>query len=301
MEAFLNFFKDFFGSAWTVLSSIRIMDVIDILFITVVLFYALKFIRDRRAGKLFIGLLFLLIIQIVARTLGLLTVNYVLGNFFEVGVIALIIIFQPELRSALEKVGSEPGKRFKSIREKYETNVSTASMIENVCTAVCQMAKEKTGALIVIERETKLGEHINSGTVINADPEASMIENIFFKNAPLHDGALVIRNDRLYAAGCFLPLSSGDNYKELGTRHHAALGVSEVSDAVVIVVSEQTGTISLAIDGNLNRSLDYVSLKQKLTDLLLGDVQHTKTTKQKRRKKNRNGGADDTSDKEQTE
>lgn len=280
METITEFFKDFFGSAWAALTSIGIRDVIDILFVSIVLFYALKFIRDRRAGKLFIGLLFLLIIQILARIFGLLTVNYVLGNFFEVGVLALIIIFQPELRSALEKVGSEPGKRFKIIREKNDSQEKTV-MIENVCTAVCQMAKEKTGALIVFERDTKLGEHINSGTIINADPTAAMIENIFFKNAPLHDGALVIRDDRLYAAGCFLPLGGGEGYKDLGTRHHAALGVSEVSDAVVIVVSEQTGTISVALDGNLKRNLDYVSLKEFLAGVLLGESLHLKNAKTK--------------------
>lgn len=276
--------KEFFSGIGMMLSSLSVSDCFDIILVAIVLFYAFRFIRDRRAGKLIIGVFLLLIIQIIARALGLLTINYVLGKFFEVGVIALIVLFQPELRSALEKVGSEPlrGLRFmgeKSTVQRYQ------NMIESVCEASCQMAKEKTGALIVIERETKLGEHINSGTVINADASAAMIENVFFKNAPLHDGAMVIRDCRLYAAGCFLPLSTRDDFKDLGTRHHAAVGVSEVSDAVVIIVSEESGTISIALEGKLRRNLDYVSMKRFLTSVFIGTEEETK--KEKSRIRNR--------------
>jgi diadenylate cyclase len=157
-------------------------------------------------------------------------------------------------------------------------------MIDSVCEASCQMAKEKTGALIVIERKTRLGEHINSGTVLNAETSAPLLENLFFKNSPLHDGAVVIRSGRVYAAGCFLPLSSNDDFKDLGTRHHAAVGVSEVSDAVVIVVSEQTGTISVALEGTLRRNLDYVSLKRFLTGVIDVSDESQKNEKNKKQK-----------------
>ena len=161
----------------------------------------------------------------------------------------------------------------------------TIQMIDSVCDASCQMAKDKTGALIVIERKTKLGEHINSGTVINAEATAPLLENLFFKNAPLHDGAVVIRGDKVYAAGCFLPLSTNDDFKDLGTRHHAAVGVSEVSDAVVVVVSEQTGTISVAIEGKLRRNLDYVSLKRFLMGVIDIAVDEEKNGKTKKNQK----------------
>ena len=209
--------KLFFKEAWVLISSISWRDFIDIALVTIILFYAFRFIRDRRAGKLIVGVVLLVAVQVLSEICGLGTINFLLGNFFEVGVLAIIILFQPELRSALEKVGSEPLRSLKMIGEKNSAQKRN-QLVDSVCEACCQMAKEKTGALIVFERKTKLGEHINSGTVINADPSAPMIENVFFKNSPLHDGALVIRNDRLYAAGCFLPLSSNDDFRELGTR-----------------------------------------------------------------------------------
>lgn len=274
--------KLFFNEAWVLISSISWRDFIDIALVTIILFFAFRFIRDRRAGKLIVGVVLLVAVQVLSEICGLGTINFLLGNFFEVGVLAIIILFQPELRSALEKVGSEPLRSLKMIGEKNSAQKRN-QLVDSVCEACCQMAKEKTGALIVFERKTKLGEHINSGTVINADPSAPMIENVFFKNSPLHDGALVIRNDRLYAAGCFLPLSSNDDFRELGTRHHAAVGVSEVSDAVVIVVSEQTGTISVALEGKLRRNLDYVSLKRLLVALLIGNAENEKSGKGKKK------------------
>ena len=275
--------KEFFSEVWMLISSVDVQDIFDILIVALLLYMAFTFIRNRRAGKLIVGVVLLLALQFAARTFGLLTINYVLGNFFEVGMIALIILFQPELRSALEKMGSEPLKSLRMIADKNYTQKMT-QMIDSVCEASCQMAKEKTGALIVIERKTKLGEHINSGTVINAEATAPLIENLFFKNAPLHDGAIVIRSGRVYAAGCFLPLSSNDDFKDLGTRHHAAVGVSEVSDAVVVVVSEQTGTISVALEGTLRRNLDYVSLKRFLTGVIDVSDESEKNEKSKKAK-----------------
>lgn len=280
------------------ISSVDVQDIFDILIVAILLYMAFTFIRNRRAGKLIVGVVLLIALQLIARTFGLLTINYVLGNFFEVGMIALIILFQPEFRSALEKMGSEPLKGIRMIADKNYTQKMT-QMIESVCEASCQMAKEKTGALIVIERKTRLGEHINSGTVLNAEASAPLLENLFFKNSPLHDGAVVIRSGRIYAAGCFLPLSSNDDFKDLGTRHHAAVGVSEVSDAVVIVVSEQTGTISVALEGTLRRNLDYVSLKRFLTgviDVSDDSQKNEKNKKQKSKKKSSKKKKDQSSD-----
>lgn len=284
MNALANSVKELFSEVWMLISSVDVQDIFDILIVAILMYFAFTFIRNRRAGKLIVGVVLLLMLQFLARTFGLLTINFVLGNFFEVGVIALIILFQPELRSALEKMGSEPLKSLRMIADKNQAQQMT-QMIESVCEASCQMAKEKTGALIVIERKTKLGEHINSGTVINADATAPLIENLFFKNAPLHDGAVVIRSGKVYAAGCFLPLSSNDDFKDLGTRHHAAVGVSEVSDAVVVVVSEQTGTISVALEGKLRRNLDYVSLKRFLTAVIDISSEEEKGGKTKKSKK----------------
>ena len=283
--------RDFFSEIWVLLSSIKIQDVFDILIVAVLLYYIFTFIRDRRAGKLILGVALLLLIQMLSTWFGLLTVNYILGNFISVGVLAIIILFQPEFRSALEKV-SDPLSGFKLIGAKNAAQ-ATMQMIDSVCEASCQMAKEKTGALIVIEQKTKLGEYIGSGTVINADPSAQMLENLFFKNSPLHDGAVIIRGARVYAAGCFLPLSMNDECRDLGTRHHAAVGVSEVSDAIVIVVSEQTGIISVALGGKLRRNLDYVSLHKFLQGLLMESQDSMRSDRKKNRKnagKNTAGG-----------
>ena len=276
--------RDFFSEIWVLLSSIRVQDVFDILIVAVLLYYIFTFIRDRRAGKLILGVALLLLIQMLSTWFGLLTVNYILGNFVSVGVLAIIILFQPEFRSALEKVGSDPLGSFKMIGNKNSAQAQM-QMIDSICEASCQMAKDKTGALIVIERNTKLGEYIGSGTVINADPSAQMLENLFFKNSPLHDGAVIIRGTRIYAAGCFLPLSTNDECRDLGTRHHAAVGVSELSDAIVIVVSEQTGTISVALAGKLRRNLDYVTLHKFLQGLLIESPDNDKNDRKKSRKK----------------
>ena len=294
LDYLLQITSEFFSEVWLLITSASYTDLFDILLVAFLLFYAFTFIRDKRAGKLIIGVFILLLLEVLAYASELSTVKFLLGNFFEVGMIALIILFQPELRSALEKVGSEPLKGLKKIGDKNGAQRVTA-MIGDICDSACQMSKEKTGALIVIERKTKLGEYISSGTVVNADVSSPMLENIFFKNAPLHDGALIIRGTRIHAAGCFLPLSDNDDFKDLGTRHHAAVGVTEVSDAIVIVVSEQTGNISVAIDGKLRRNLDYVKLKSFLTSLLIETDSAEKSKKNgKKGKKKKKQSAEQT-------
>ena len=263
---------------WNIIRSITIIDIIDIAIVAFVFYYVYKFIRERRAGKLAAGILILLLVLLLSDVLKMHAMQFLMQNVFQVGVIAVIIVFQPELRSALEKVGAEPFKSLRSIGEsKAGESSQTLAMITSLTEAVCDMSLDKTGALIVIERTTKLGDIIKSGTIINANPTAFLIRNIFFNKAPLHDGAMVIRDNRLYAAGCFLPLSTnGDIIKDLGTRHRAAIGMSENSDAVIVVVSEETGTISIALEGQLKRNFSYNTLKSELVSLLVTENQPQK-------------------------
>jgi len=271
-----DYLKEIFVNLSTIITSITIIDIVDILIVSVVFYYLFKFIRDRRAGKLAVGVVFLIALQLASDIIGFVALKYILQNVFQVGIIAILILFQPEIRSALEKMGGESLKNLKSIGEQKDT-AEWQFMINNLCEALFDLSKEKTGALVVIERSTKLGDVIKSGETVNADMSPFLLRNIFFNRAPLHDGAVIIRGTRIYAAGCFLPLSTNnDIIKDLGTRHRAAIGMSENSDAVVLVVSEETGIVSLAHEGKLNRSYDYPTLKHDLEELLLGSSQNIK-------------------------
>ena len=263
---------DFLKYVWKIFSEITLIDILDIIIVAVLLYGVYKFIRERRAGRLTIGLIILVSMLFLSVIFHFRALSFILQNVFQVGILALIIVFQPELRSALEKVGGgEPLRGLRVIGEGKDSELAqTATMIGEITQAVCDMSLDKTGALIVIEQNTKLGDVIKSGTVINADVNAFLIRNIFFNKAPMHDGATVIRDGRIWASGCFLPLSTNnDIIKDLGTRHRAAIGMSENSDAIVIVVSEETGTVSLAKDGQLTRNLSYYSLKKLLTELMI--------------------------------
>ena len=252
----------------SIIKAISVLDVIDIICVSVLLYYLYKFIRDRRAGKLAIGVLLLFAAQIITSTLDMYLLQYILHNVFQIGFITLVILFQPEIRSVLEKVGATPIKGFKSLGEPRDA-ATVQHMIEEVTEAVGDLAESKTGALIVFERTTKLGDMILTGTVIDAYPASFLIKNIFFNKAPMHDGAMIIRDGRINAAGCLLPLSSNpDIIKDLGTRHRAGIGMSENSDAVVVIVSEETGIISTAVEGNLVRGYDPDSLRAFLTEQL---------------------------------
>jgi len=261
----------FFEYAKNQILSITVIDVIDIALVSVLLFYCFRFIKERRAGKLAIGVVFLIAAMFISEWLGMNALKFILQNVIQVGMIALIIIFQPELRSMLEKMGGNSLKSLTAIGDdKDVTKIN--SDIDEICTAASQMSATKTGALMIIERTTKLGDEIKTGIIVDSEISSFLIENIFFNKAPLHDGAMIIRENRIYACGCFLPLSTNpDIIKELGTRHRAGIGVSEISDAVVIIVSEETGVISVALDGKLERGYDKFSLKEALTNLLLTD------------------------------
>ena len=251
------------------LSTIGFADVVDIIIVAFLLYYTFKFMRDRRAGKLALGVILMLLMLFVSDIFKMRATYFILESIISVGLIALLIVFQPELRSMLEKMGGESVKGFrgrldKSSAEKYR------QAIGEICVAADDLSRTKTGALIVIERSTKLGDVIKTGTVIDAQASSFLLGNIFFNKAPLHDGAVIVRNQRIYAAGCFLPLSTNpESIKDLGTRHRAGIGMSENSDAVVIIVSEETGVISVAIDGELQRGFTGKTLEDYIIPLLV--------------------------------
>lgn len=274
---------EYFEYVGNQLESIRVIDVIDILLVALIFYYTFKFVRDRRAGKLLMGILFLILLLVVSDILQMRALNFILTNLFSVGIIAVIIVFQPELRSALEKMGGESLKGFKGNLSKDETSILQHSISE-ICVAAEGLSNSKTGALIVFERGTKLGDHIRTGTIIDAQASSFLISNIFFNKAPLHDGAVIIRGGRVHAAGCFLPLSTNSGIvKELGTRHRAGIGMSENSDAVVLIVSEETGIISLAVDGDLKRGFSRKTLEERLGSLLITEGKNAITDKVKGR------------------
>lgn len=245
------------------------LDLLDIAILALVLFSAYQFIKDRRASKLAAGVCILLAMLILCEIMGLKAMTFILSYVFQYGIVVLAIIFQPELRSALEKMGAFSMKGIRNIGEQ-RNNTPTATMIEEFTEAVFDLSESKTGALIVFERNTKLGDAILTGTVVNAHFSGKLLKNIFFNKAPLHDGAVIIRGSRIHSAACLLPLESDrDLFQDLGTRHRAAIGISEVSDCVAVVVSEETGTVSIAHEGNIFRDFNKVSMKTTLQDYLI--------------------------------
>ena len=230
-------------------------DALDILVVTFIIYSAVKLVRETRAGQLVKGLLILVAVYLMAWYLDLTMLNELLNYFFQFTVVAFLVIFQPEIRRALEQVGRSGKNLPFGGRDREEENSQTRRAINAVADACMNLQRLRMGALIVFERETKLGEIIDTGTIVEAKPSAPIIGNIFFNKAPLHDGAMIIRDGVVYAAGCILPLTSNDSVSvDLGTRHRAALGMSENSDAVVVVVSEETGQVSIALNGILTRN-----------------------------------------------
>ena len=267
----MEFYDIWRYKVWEHLKTIGVNDVIDVLLLSVMLYYVYKFIRDRRAGKLLIGLGVVVSILVLSYVLRLKAITFIFENFFQVGLTALIILFQPELRAALEKMGNTPLSitGIKRLGSDAGEQANVIEVLDSVCDAVFEMARSKTGALIVFERPTKLGEFTKTGVVLNAHISRRLLGNIFFNKAPLHDGAVIIRDFRVYAASCMLPLSATDEItSSLGTRHRAGIGISEVSDAVVVIVSEETGIVSLAVNGTLKRNYKRLTLKQELAHLL---------------------------------
>jgi len=242
--------------------NIGIRDIIDMAIVAFVFYKLFMLIRETRAEQLIKGLLVLLIATKLSEWSRLYVTNWILRNTMTLGMIALLIVFQPELRRALEYIGRSKFLT-KSIVEIADEELN--NKLDEIVEAIAYLSRHKIGALVVFEREIRIGDVIETGTTMQAEISTGLLINIFIPNTPLHDGAVVIRKDKIMAAGCVLPLSENPNLsKELGTRHRAGLGITERSDAVVIMSSEETGAISVAIDGKMSRYLDSKSLKRIL-------------------------------------
>jgi diadenylate cyclase len=249
------------------LTGIGVADVIDILIVAFVVYKVLGFIRESRAGQLVKGLLVLLAAFFVSDFFHLYTLNWILKGTMTVGIIALIVVFQPELRRGLEYMGRS--KLIRPVFGRVDKEKAKAIALE-FARAVEDMSTSRTGALIVIERETALTDICESGTTVDASITAAMIETIFYEGSPLHDGALVVRGDKLHAAGCVLPLTENKTLsRDLGTRHRAGIGITEISDALVFIVSEETGIVSMAENGKLDRFLDVKTVEKTMLALYL--------------------------------
>lgn len=256
------------GIAWLIsstLKDIHISSIIDILVVAFIFYKGYSLIEKTRTEQLLKGIFLVLILIPISAVLRLEMLYFILTKTLTIGFLSIVIIFQPEIRKALEHIGSSSFNDF----HKQADDIALENLVTEIVEAVGNMAKTKTGALIAIEQKVGLGDIIKTGTKIDAVVSDSLVENIFVKNTPLHDGAMIIRNDRISSAGCVLPLTAEKNInKLLGTRHRAALGLSEVSDALVIVVSEETGAISLAVKGRLTRNYDKERLKNILLRIL---------------------------------
>ncbi len=262
-----------------VAASIEFRDILDMLIMAYILYKGIKIIRETKAVQLLTGIVIILAIYGISAALELKMMTYLFGNFFQVGLIALIIVFQPELRRVLERVGRANVKTvFNSGSHADDLNQNWADAIDVVAQAASDLSDTATGALIVIERTNKLGEQIENGTIMDCVPSVPTLGSIFFPKTPLHDGAVIIRDARIIAAGCFLPTPAKEETinKQLGSRHRAAIGMSENSDAIIIVVSEETGTISVAENGELTRGYTMEKLREMLRQKLLPENMHDK-------------------------
>lgn len=262
----------------SIVKSMSLIDIVDMLVVAYITYQIVKLVRETRAIQLVKGLAVLLILYFFADYFKLRAMTFIMKNVLQIGAIALLVVFQPELRRALEQVGRTRVSQFSifsaGVDERQEEEHRWKKTVAAICESCASLSKKKIGALIVVERQTRLGEIIKTGTMVGADPSSELIGNIFFPNSPMHDGAMIIRGGKVYAAGCFLPLS--ENYeisKDLGTRHRAALGMSENSDAIIVVVSEETGVITVAMNGRLNRNYTVDELRTTLNaELMIPEV-----------------------------
>jgi len=259
-----------------IISGIGLTDVVDVLIVAFVVYKVLIFIRETRAEQLVKGLLILAIAAVLADRLDLYTLSWMLRGATALGVIAIVIVFQPELRRALEVVGRS---RIMKMRLAQFDKEKARDIAARFIKAVEHFSASKTGALIVFERETALNDIIETGVNINAEVTSELLQNIFYEGAPLHDGAVIVRTDKLTAAGCVLPLSQNNKLdSDLGTRHRAGIGITENSDAISVIVSEETGIISIAEDGKLTRFFDVKPLEEVLLNSYFGGKEKEKAS-----------------------
>jgi diadenylate cyclase len=249
--------------------NISIRNMIDIAIVYFLLFQGYMLIKNMRAKQLIKGIVLVLVITELSRLFELYALNSILSNTLQVGFIAVVILFQPELRRALEFIGR---KSLFSISDLDKDDASAQKIIKEIATATSSLARQKIGALMIFELKTGLNEIIDTGVCLNSEISSGLLINIFIPNTPLHDGAVIIRNMRIAAAGCFLPLTDNNQLsKDIGTRHRAALGMTERSDAVGLIVSEETGYISYAIDGRLYRNVQIEELEKVLTKIFIDE------------------------------
>lgn len=272
-----------FEAIWAnYLRNIRIVDILDMAVMAFLIYKCIRFITKSGTVRVMRGIFILVLAMGLATVLELYVIKFLLGKAMEFGVLVLVVLFQPELRKLLERVGSGA---FMKLFGKAEASKETELAISQTISACEDMSRSHTGALIIFERDVKLDDTIKTGTTVNADLNSEMLKNIFFPNTPLHDGAVIIRDGRIAAAGCILPNSSNPNIsKELGTRHRAGIGMSEASDAVVVVVSEETGSISVAVDGMLKRHLAHDTFEKILRNELLPEDEENSGSRSSRLK-----------------
>lgn len=278
----MEFIANWFANIISVFNTIQFKDIIDIVIITVIIFSLFQLVRQTRAEQLLKGVVLLIFLFVFSSIFKLTMLTSLLKAFFQSAVLIIAIIFQPEIRKALEKLGrNKVGRKYlgfiSSHKRSDEEITRVKKAIIDVADTALLFSRSKTGALIVFERTTMLSDIASSGTVLNSETSVALFGNIFFNKAPLHDGATIIRNGTVYAAGCILPLTDNKSVDiNLGTRHRAALGMSEQSDAAVLVVSEETGNISLAIDGILTRDYNRETLVKALESLLIEEDENIK-------------------------
>jgi diadenylate cyclase len=287
MGTVFNYMKDFTEKYFSI-PNIYVTDIVEIIIIAVITYYLILWFRKSRAWVLLKGILILVLFMLIASLFHLNTLLWIINKALNVGIIAIVIIFQPELRRALEELGKKNVifKFLKISGSIVEEGLSDKS-VEELTRATLELAKAKTGALIVIRQEHDLGQYIETGIRLDAKITSQLLINIFEKNTPLHDGAVIIEENEIVAATCYLPLSDSTSLsKDLGTRHRAGLGVSEVTDCIVIIVSEETGSISIAREGKLIRYADAAILKNELIKAQVKDEVKTKKRFWKGRSRN---------------
>jgi len=267
MYTLREFFDRVIGLILTLRNTVSVWDVVDILVITFLIYRVLTFMRKTSASSVMKGIVFIVAVAWLSNLLDLTVMNYLLRQALQMGILVIVVLFQPEIRKMFEHMGSS---RLNFLFFKRARGEGLETGIVSVLAASEAMAKSVTGAIIVFEREVGLNDYAVTGTKIDAEASSELIQNIFYHNSPLHDGALLIRDGRLLAAACMLPLSNNINLsRDLGMRHRAGVGISERSDAVVIIISEQTGTISIAVDGMLKRHLSLDTVDKLLRKELI--------------------------------
>lgn len=283
-----DFFSGIFDGVMKLILSIQWYDIVDIALVALAIYYCIKLVRQTRAFHLVKGIVLMGVVYMLVSTLNMSASSYLFSHIFSDIVIVMILLFQPEIRHAIESFGRGDFRKisFFQGRNSDLTGDEMRTCASNIAKAAANMSDKKIGALIVIEGKTLLGEIISTGSPVDSGVTPAVIENIFFPKAPLHDGAMIIRDGRIHSAGCILPLTQAEISKELGTRHRAAMGMSEHSDALVVVVSEETGSISVAMGGRLTRNLTLGELLEKLSDFLVPEeTDKQRTLSFKRRKK----------------